>query len=253
MKKIISMAFVIILALSCFGIEAFAGSGKKSYTVTCKTAADVMDFVLEDGPHAVPIRIVKAKLRRDGVKTNVYLVGLVGVESGTEQTNNINSCIKAGFGKTSDYFDEAKAVILDVIPKGANLLLAGHSLGGMTLQQISVDSEIKERYNIINTMTAGSPYVKVKEEREGELHRLADKYDAIPWMSVALVTNPKKLIKEVSREDGGYLWDPDGAHNLSYRDNEIWGEYDALGVKDGNAVITFDHANIKIYGEAKPE
>ena len=248
MKKLISAVLIVIMAFSVFGIEAFAKG--KSYTVTCKTSAEVMQFVLEDGKHAVPIRIVKATLRNGGVKKNVYLVGLVGVETGTEQTNNIKSCMKAGFGKTSDYFDVAKAAIIKAVPKGANLVLAGHSLGGMTLQQISVDSEIKDRYNIINTMTAGSPYVKVKEEREGELHRLADKYDTIPWMSVALITNPRKMHCEVSKEDGGFFGDPDGAHNLSYISNDIWGEYDALGVKGGNAVITFNHANVKIYGEA---
>ena len=251
MKKIISIILMAGIVVSCLGMCASAAGGKKSYWVTCKTSADVIDFVLEGGKHAVPIRIVKAGLRQGKAVCWVYLVGLVGVETGTKQTNNMESCLKAGFAKESDYFDVAKETIQRVVPKGSNLVLAGHSLGGMTLQQISADEDIKRDYNIINTLTAGSPYIPIKGEREGTLHRLADRGDAIPWMSVGLVTDTHKMLKEVSWEDGGFIGDPDSAHNVSYRSNEVWGDYDALGEKGGCAEICFNHALVGIYGEAK--
>ena len=251
MKKLISIILIAIVVISCLGIMGSAASSKKSYYVTCKTSADVMNFVLEGGKHAVPIRVVKAGLKKDGIVRWIYLVTLVGVEAGTEQNNNIENCLKAGFGKTGEYFAEAKQVVFDHVPKGSNIVFAGHSLGGMTVQQLSADKDIKDNYNIINTMTAGSPYIPIKEEREGTLHRLADRGDAIPWLSIGLVTDTHKMLKEVSWEDGGYIGDPDSAHNISYRQNEVWGGYDAFGEYGGNAVITFNHALVGIYGEAK--
>ncbi len=249
MKKIISVILIAVISLSCLGIMGSAASGR--YYVTCKTSADVLNFVLEGGKHAVPMRIVKAGLKKDGIVSWVYLVTLVGVETGTKQNNNIENCIKAGFGKTGEYFAESKETIYKIVPKGSSIVFAGHSLGGMTVQQLSADKDIKADYKIINTLTAGSPYIPVSEEREGTLHRLADKGDAIPWLSIGLVTNTRKMLCEVSWEDGGYIGDPDGAHNLSYRDNGVWGCYDAFGEKGGNAVITFDHSKVGIYGEAK--
>ncbi|MBR6360515.1 MAG: hypothetical protein IKS04_01850 [Clostridia bacterium] len=251
MKKVISVILIAIVVISCLGIMGSAADSKKSYYVACKTAADVLDFTLEGGKHAVPIRVVKAGLKKDGIVCWAYLVTLVGVESGTKQNNNIENCLKAGFGKTGEYFAEAKQIILDKVPKGSNLMLAGHSLGGMTVQQLSADPDIKANYKVLNTLTAGSPYIPVKAEREGTLHRLADRGDAIPWLSVGLITDTHKMLKEVSWEDGGFIGDPDSAHNISYRSNDVWGAYDAFGEKGGNAVITFNHALVGIYGEAK--
>ena len=70
-------------------------------------------------------------------------------------------------------------------------------------------------------------------------------------LRINLVTDTHKMLKEVSWEDGGFIGDPDSAHNISYRSNEVWGEYDAFGEKGGDAVITFNHALVGIYGEAK--
>ena len=141
MRKIISVILMVCIAVSCLGLCASAAGGKKSYYVTCKTSADVMDFVLEGGKHAVPIRIVKAALTQGKSVRWVYLVGLVGVEAGTEQTNNIKSCMKAGFAQTSDYFDVAKDTIQKVVPKGANLVLAGHSAAAQGMHGIVVLAE----------------------------------------------------------------------------------------------------------------
>ena len=91
MKKVISVILIAIVVISCLGIMGSAASSKKSYWVTCKTAADVLDFTLEGGKHAVPIRVVKAGLKKDGIVCWAYLVTLVGVESGTKQNNNIKS------------------------------------------------------------------------------------------------------------------------------------------------------------------
>ena len=77
MKKLISIILIAVVVISCLGIMGSAASSKKSYWVTCKTAADVLDFTLEGGKHAVPIRVVKAGLRKDGVVSWIYLVTLV--------------------------------------------------------------------------------------------------------------------------------------------------------------------------------
>ena len=247
MKKRIFSALlcVLLLFLCCAG--ALAEEAPAVFT----NAAETNAFVLMGKDFTTPVRLVPATLTKNGETENVWFAALLGVKSVKGQVNVTKNTFAAAFNRTNPYYDFVKQVLLENVPAGEKLVFACHSLGGMVAQKLRTDAELKETFEILNTVTAGSPYIMVKEaEAEGELHRLADKNDAVPFLSPATLVCLHKQLGTAHREDGGYLFDPDGAHNLSYLREEIWGGYDALGVPGGDAVIRFDASAVQSFGDA---
>lgn len=253
MKRLVALLVAVMMFVSAFCLQAFAydasfigyvAEGKKE----CMDPSDIFNFVLAGGHESAPIRIVPAKLNQGGEERDIYLIGLVGVETQKNQVNVFATTIPAAFNKENIYTKLIKETLKDKIPAGADIVLAGHSLGGMVAQQIAADKEVKDNYNIITTITAGSPYIMTKD-REGTLVRLCDKYDAVPYLSPAtLVRLDLQLGGFRIARDCGYFFNPDGAHNLSYRQTEYWNDLDALAVKDGDSQIYFDYADIILVG-----
>lgn len=247
MKKLISLVMALVLAFS-FSASAFAKSGKK----TCTTVSDTIKFVIYDGKKtAPPISVTKAKLAQDGAEKTVYVIGLLGTESNKGQVNNIDNCFLAFLCLDNSYTKLVKQVIKENIKKNSSLIIVGHSLGGMVAQQVVCDKEIKENYNIIGTVTAGSPYIITFAKPEGTVNRLADLGDFIPKLSLATILLPITQFATPIYANGGYLLDPDGAHNKSYIDENVWGEYDVLGNKDGGAKLTFYSSDTVLFGAAE--
>lgn len=247
MKKLISLVMALVLAFS-FSASAFAKSGKKTYT----TVSDTIKFVIYDGKKtAPPVSVTKAKLTQDGTEKTVYVVGLLGTESNKGQVNNIDNCFLAFLCLDNSYTQLVKQVIKENIKKDSSLIIVGHSLGGMVAQQVVCDKEIKENYNIIGTVTAGSPYIITFSKPEGTVNRLADLGDFIPKLSLATILRPITQFATPIYANGGYLLDPDGAHNKSYLDENVWGEYDVLGNKDGGAKLTFYSSDTVLFGAAE--
>ena len=122
------------------------------------------------------------------------------------------------------------------VPRGANVILAGHSLGGMVAQQVAANSSIKANYNVLNTVCFGSPLLSVGS-REGVVRRLGDVSDVVPYLSGRLFTNPITAIFGLNRENGGYYGRPITAHNQSYFRTDLWGKYDVTGTKYGGAKL----------------
>ena len=244
-KKILSVLLCAIFVFCAFSVFVIAEDGE----TVCTTAADMLKYVIIERSNTVPIRIVPATLEKDAETTPVYLIGLLGVKENNKQVNSGKNLVPAAFHRPNSYYDLVKETILATIPEGSNLVFACHSLGGMVAQHLRTDEDLKANYEIINVLTAGSPLILVNEEAcEGELHRLADKYDVIPFMSPATILNLKKQINSAAREDGGYFFNPDGAHNLSYLRDDVWGAYDVFGVKDGNATLSYNASEAVFYG-----
>lgn len=76
----------------------------------------------------------------------------------------------------------------------------------------------------------GSPFIMTRK-REGDLHRIADSGDAVPFFSLALIANA--FLGNYTHEGCGYFGNPGGAHVDSYLHAEKWAEYDCFGVKNG--------------------
>ncbi len=63
------------------------------------------------------------------------------------------------------------------------------------------DTAIKENYNILNTVTFGSPLIN-GFKREGTVKRLGDVKDVVPYMSLTTFTNIVWQSADLNKEDG---------------------------------------------------
>ncbi|MEG1292147.1 MAG: hypothetical protein RSD28_07610 [Lachnospiraceae bacterium] len=194
-----------------------------------------------------PIHIVEATLTEHNQNTPVYLIGLSGTELILNQPTNIISDLQCGFEQNNYYLREIVKIICNEIPKGSSIILTGHSLGGMEAQQASENSILKNNYNILNVISFGSPLIN-PSGREGTLNRLGDVGDVVPYLSVNTFTHPVHQIYGLTREDGGYGSDFAAAHMKSYIREDVWGNYDVLGMKSGTATLSFRSNEIKGYG-----
>lgn len=227
--RIVAVVLAAMAVISSFSVSAFAYKTK-----TLKNINDDVEYIIYDDNL---IDIHKASLYTDGKYIcKVYVIGLMGSDFSTDKThpNCVQNCFKSGFSAKNSYLEELKQMAVKKIPKNASVILIGHSLGGMIAQQFSADKEMKERYNILNVVCMGSPYVVVKD-REGVLRRMGDSGDAVPYLSPVLLGNA--FLGNYQYENSGYFGNPGEAHLESYRTAEKWARYDCLGVKDGTSVL----------------
>lgn len=114
----------------------------------------------------------------------VYVVAIAGTEATNGMDNNaMTDIFVGGFNWVSDYEKEVKAAIYKAVPKGSNLYITGHSLGGMTAQQLAGDPDLKKDYHILFTLAFGSP-IQAPFQTEGVVVRLNDKYDWVRYVSI---------------------------------------------------------------------
>lgn len=229
LKKIISLIFAVLFVFSAFSVTAFA----KSNTVA--NVRDAMNLCRMDELFSIK----KGTLYKDGKKVSkVYLIALTGSDMAWDKNDikGMYTCIKSGMVIDNPYLDAVIEKAIKVIPKGSKIALIGHSLGGMIAQQFAADKEIKDRFEILNILTMGSPYIPVCC-REGELHRMADSGDAVPYLSIAGIAN--FWAGNFTYKCNGYFGNPDKAHNISYNTSDKWLEYDCFGVKGGTAKIVY--------------
>ena len=258
MKKILSVLLAVCLfalpvgALAQTGTDAaLTGTDAQEpgaepeapETVALKSVADVAAFII---PTHCEIQIAPAVLTTEEGEEDVYFVAVRGAGADIGKANNVIACFLSAFNRESKYYRMVRDAIFRYVPEGAKVVYAGHSLGGMVGQQLSCAAEFTSRYELLNTLNVGSPAVLTKNEnREGTLVRCVEKQDLIPKLSPCALVD-RKHFNDCIRLDGGYLGNPDGAHNQSYQREDLWGCYDALGVKDGSAVVTLNRAELTI-------
>ena len=239
MKKILTGVLCLVLCF-VFAFAAFAETQPSSF----ETAAELLDFVIVSKQYTTPLRIVPAVLTQNGENRDVYLVAMLGMKSVEGQVNSQKG------GGTAVYAAFVKAILKQTVPAGSALVFAGHSLGGMTAQHLRCDKELQDTYEILNVLCGGSPLEEVEGEGEGSLHRLTDILDMIPYIRSTSLCALIRQIRTAHRENGHYFLNPDGAHNASYVRNDVWGGYDVFGEKGGSAVLCFNPADIRAYGDA---
>ena len=241
MKKRLGFIALLLTLVMVFtalpgGLIAFADS-----TRTYTNAAEIYTLVRDgyNGGAKGPISITKGTLKQGFSSKTVYLVTLSGTELVLNQSTEVLTDLFSGFDLDNAYYWNVVRVIQQNVPRGANIILAGHSLGGMVAQQVAADSTIKSRYNVLNTVTFGSPLLSVGS-REGVVRRLGDVSDVVPYLSGRLFTNPITAIFGLNRENGGYYGRPITAHNASYSRTDLWGKYDVTGTRYGSARLILD-------------
>ena len=230
------LAIVLIVSMLMGGAAAYAAT-----TRTFTTAPEIYQLV-RDGYNKGekgPISVTKGTLKSGFSTKTVYLVTLSGTELVFNQSTEVITDLLSGFNLQSPYYYNVVKVITQNIPRGANLILAGHSLGGMIAQQVAADSTVKAYYNVLNTVCFGSPLLAAGF-REGTVRRLGDVSDPVPYLSGNLFVTPIRAVLGLNREDGHYYAQPITAHNSSYARADLWGKYDVTGTKYGGAKLTLD-------------
>ncbi len=231
-------------------------------TVTFENAAQMATLAkvgYADYQTAGPISITEGRMTYNtywgAEDKEVYVVALSGTESIVEnQTTTIKEDLLSGFELSNEYEVNVKNAIIDRIPAGSNIILAGHSLGGMVAQQVAADKYIKDNYEVLNTVTFGSPLIK-GFTREGMVKRLGDTSDKNPFYSISTFLNIAWQYAGVNHEDGGYNGDSAAAHCDSYLREDVWGSYDCagekrgsvLGVETGSRMLTLNFATTSFY------
>ena len=257
--KIIS-AFVFALSLIFVGCQSAynydveldddieMSSRAVTSTVTLSTAPALYDLVGEgynEGEKG-PIILTKGTLVNGWTSKTVYLVTLSGTEFVDNQATGYLTDLLSGFNLDNAYVRNVVSVIENNIPKNSNIVLAGHSLGGMICQQVAANDDIKKYYNVLNTVTFGSPLLSAGS-REGTTRRLGDTSDVIPYMSGSLFNNTLRAIAGLQRESGGYGLNWEKAHVESYSRTDVWGKYDVLGSKGGKAYLKLNVSTKTFY------
>lgn len=200
---------------------------------------------------AGPISIVNAVMAQNGSYQNVYLVGLAGTDLAAAAEGNatglLEDLIVGGWSGENDYLKAVRNTLAAHVPSGSRLIFSGHSLGGMVAQQAAADSWIKSTYNVLHTVTIGSPLIAAGS-REGEVRRTGDWNDIVPLLSVEGTILLPWQVAGLQTEDGGYgLLGVLDAHNVSYRREDVWGAYDPVGRKWGDTTFTFWTGNVRYY------
>lgn len=224
-KKTISVIAFIATVIGSLSFSAFAEKGR-----VIKNINDDMAYISSGGG---VIKIDSASLYENNrYLYDVYVIGLSGSDLSLDVTHTsaLINCYLSAFSLPSPYLKELKNQAKKHIPENSKIILIGHSLGGAIAQQFSANSEMKKRYEILNTVCIGAPYITVIK-REGKICRISDSGDAVPYLSPALFVNA--FIGNYIYEDTGYFGKPNKAHNVSYRVSEKWGRYDCLGNKNG--------------------
>jgi hypothetical protein len=219
--------------------------------VKFKSSSELYNFIRDgynsmDGkPNLGPISITQGQVKENGKTEDVYLVGLSGTEFVENQATGIKEDLQSAHGLSNDFLNAIRTSMEKTVPRGAKVVIAGHSLGGMVAQQAAADPWIRRRYDISDTVTFGSPEIAdAQKNREGDLHRLTDTADAVPYstlvpnmFSLPSMHGVKNSETIVRKSEYSGLTDP---HCKSYGDSRVWHDVDALGHKNGNAVMELD-------------
>ena len=234
--RVLSSLLAVLLLVSA--LSCFAGA---TNNVTFTNAPQVYTYVRDGYNQGTlgPISITKGTLKSGSSSKTIYLVTLSGTEIALNQSTEVITDLLSGFNLESAYYRNVVNTIVANVPKNSNLIIAGHSLGGMIAQQVAANSTIKSKYNVLNTVCFGSPLLSAGS-REGTVRRLGDVSDPVPYLSGSLFNNTLWAIMGLNRENGGY--GPLGihAHNLSYARTDVWGKYDVTGTKNGGAKLILD-------------
>lgn len=244
-KTLLALFFTLALAVSCV-----AGTSAFAKTELTYTRANQMARFTEEGYNNTifgPITITEACFKKDAQDkgARVYVVTLAGLDVFNTIQGGYNGLIDtqlAGQDLPGLYQYRIEQVMKKQIPKGANVMFYGHSLGGMVAQQLIAKKSIKDRYNICYTVCFASPIVGGTKDREGTVVRFIDESDLIPISSRESQLEALGLFKNddvVIRENGNWGLDVLNAHNQSYA-LDTFKNYDVIGQKKGKASLTLD-------------
>ncbi len=234
-RSVLSMVFVLAMLLA-LAVPAFAVEKRsvrninQVYGVVCETSL---------------ASVYSATLYADGkTAQSVYYVvcrGLDVSELDPSKPLSFASAVRISISDENNSYVTALAkIVRDNVPTGSRLVFAGHSLGGMVVEQAIARKEIKNNYQVLYSVTMGSPYILTRYSKEGTLRRMVDPLDPVPYLNISLLAVPSLSTACIeSSRITPYT------HTRSYGEGSCWAKYDALGKKNGSAYIELGD---KLYG-----
>ena len=182
-RRILALSLVLAMA---FGGTVFASdsntalvnatyqqlASRGTYTYTNASGFVQLGYSCNQPQHQGPFSITQGTLTSKkwfGKKSSkaVYVIALSGTDTDVKnQSTGYWTDLLVGFEQDNKYIQNVRNAIVSNVPKGSNLVVTGHSLGGMVAQQVAADSTIKKNYNVLNTVTFGSPLIN-GFQREG--------------------------------------------------------------------------------------
>ena len=242
MKRIVSFICAAVLLVSLFIPFADAEDGSENASNKDVLVLDCVMAVAQNIQVSYPrgeIRICPAILETGDDARDVFFVTVRSLDRLAKGPNNLLGALRLTFGGNCQYFNLTRQAIMEYVPEGSAIVIAGHSMGGMVVQKIICDEYLTENYEFLNAVTFGSPCVLTdKSRREGNLVRFEDAGDIIPKLSLALLFDRSDYNSAV-RRDCGYD-SLDVSHNAGYYISPEWDAFDALGAENGSAALTLD-------------
>lgn len=171
-----------------------------------------------------------------------YVISLGGTDLiNAEENLGIKEDIQSAFNQYNEYMKNAIKAILETIPKGEDIYIYGLSLGGMVLQQVIADIDVKTNYNIKAAVAIGSPITDVNRQK---IVFIEDENDIVPNLSVKsmLLSMIYRKYDTHIKRDGNYKTFI-GAHALSYADSDVWNDVDVFGIVNGSNSLIIDLNN----------
>ncbi len=123
--------------------------------------SDLAAAVIQLNANNTPVRIVQTG-------ENTYAVLIAGTDN-FEGGNNWVNALNAGSGIPSTYMNEVKGLI-QKLPEGATINLAGHSQGGLVALLLADDQGLNDRYRINSVTTFAASGNTQANSRVGEYH-----------------------------------------------------------------------------------
>ena len=208
-------------------IEAIYSQGYKEGTMTLSSIKDVAVLCGLSAATDNGVICIFELTNDEG-----YVVTLGGTEITNKSENaGLKEDILSAFNKSNTYKKSTINAIINNIPKGENIYIYGYSLGGMVMQQVLSERQIRYSYNIKAAVAIGSPITAINRQK---IVIVEDSNDVIPYLSSKSLLAGKLFRRYDTHivRNGGYKTTI-GAHALSYVDSQIWDDIDVFGTTNG--------------------
>ena len=146
-------------------LESMPDAAPDTHYEGAATSADLIEHITDmhggdanNGEIAIEEHVTTGE---DGTQTRSWTVDIRGTQSftvGTDGPQDMLTNLQGVGGMDSDQFYAIQEAMKDAgIAPGEAVEFAGHSQGGIMAAQLAADPSVREHYNVVSVVTAGSP------------------------------------------------------------------------------------------------
>lgn len=152
---------------------------------TVRTARDLAQLIFAGyGPGDPPAGLGLGVAQVVNAESDTYLVVMTGVDSSSSQTpQNWANALASGIGLPDSYTDQAIEFIRENTPNGCSLILAGHSLGGITAEWVRSKVRSLGGRQVLQITSFGAAAITIFRHPPTRIRRFAVQGDPVPYLS----------------------------------------------------------------------